>query len=77
MPFARAIREASGLPTAAVGLITEPEQAEKILAESSADAVLLARALLREPSWPRRAAFELGDDLAWAPQDERGKPTRG
>lgn len=77
VPFARAIREASGLPTAAVGLITEPEQAEKILAESSADAVLLARALLREPSWPRRAAFELGDDLAWAPQDERGKPTRG
>ncbi|WP_034270984.1 NADH:flavin oxidoreductase/NADH oxidase [Actinospica robiniae] len=76
VPFARAIRAASGLPTAAVGLITEPEQAEKILSESSADAVLLARALLREPNWARRAAFELGDDLPWPPQDERAKPSR-
>ena len=74
--LARAVRAASGLPTAAVGLITEPGQAEKILAEQSADAVLLARALLREPTWPQRAAFELGDELAWPPQYERAKPER-
>ena len=74
--FARAVRERSGLPTSAVGLITEPEQAEKILAEQSADAILLARALLREPTWPQRAALELGDDLAWPPQYERAKPRR-
>ena len=63
-------------PVTAVGLITEPQQAEKILAEQSADAVLLARALLREPTWPQRAAFELGDDISWPPQYERAKPTR-
>jgi 2,4-dienoyl-CoA reductase-like NADH-dependent reductase (Old Yellow Enzyme family) len=74
--FARAVRERSGLPVSAVGLITEPEQAEKILAEESADAILLGRALLREPTWPQRAAFELGDDLPWPPQYERAKPRR-
>ncbi len=76
VPFARKIKEVSGLPTSAVGLITEPKQAEQILAEGSADAVLLARALLLEPSWPLRAAFELGDDVAWPPQYERGAWTR-
>jgi 2,4-dienoyl-CoA reductase-like NADH-dependent reductase (Old Yellow Enzyme family) len=76
VPFARAVRERSGLPVAAVGLITEPHQAEKVLSEDSADAVLLARALLREPTWPQRAAFELGDDLAWPVQYERAKLTR-
>jgi 2,4-dienoyl-CoA reductase-like NADH-dependent reductase (Old Yellow Enzyme family) len=74
VPFARTIRERSGLPVAAVGLITEPEQAEKVLADENADAVLLARALLREPTWPQRAAFELGDDFAWPVQYERAKP---
>jgi 2,4-dienoyl-CoA reductase-like NADH-dependent reductase (Old Yellow Enzyme family) len=76
VPFARAIRERSGLPVATVGLITEPGQAEKILAEESADAVLLGRALLREPTWPQRAAFELGDEIAWPPQYERARRTR-
>ena len=76
VPFARTIRERSGLPVAAVGLIAEPGQAEKILAEDSADAVLLARALLREPSWPQRAAFELGDEIAWPPQYERARLSR-
>jgi 2,4-dienoyl-CoA reductase-like NADH-dependent reductase (Old Yellow Enzyme family) len=73
VPFARQIREVSGLPVAAVGLITEPVQAETILADGSADAVLLARALLREPSWPQRAARELGGDVYWAPQYERAR----
>jgi 2,4-dienoyl-CoA reductase-like NADH-dependent reductase (Old Yellow Enzyme family) len=73
VPFARRIRQESGLPVAAVGLISEPAQAEQVLADGDADAVLLARALLREPSWPQRAATELGADTYWAPQYLRGK----
>jgi 2,4-dienoyl-CoA reductase-like NADH-dependent reductase (Old Yellow Enzyme family) len=60
VPFARRIREESQIATGAVGLITEPKQAEDILAEGSADVVLLARELLRDPHWPLRAAYELG-----------------
>ncbi|WP_308190289.1 NADH:flavin oxidoreductase/NADH oxidase [Amycolatopsis sp. GM8] len=67
VPFARQVRGAAGIPTAAVGLITDPEQAEHILAEGSADAVLLARAALREPSWPLRAAHVLGIERDEAP----------
>jgi len=73
VPFARQVRQVSGLPVAAVGMITEPAQAEAILADGSADAVLLARALLREPTWPQRAAVELGADLPWPVQYERAK----
>jgi 2,4-dienoyl-CoA reductase-like NADH-dependent reductase (Old Yellow Enzyme family) len=61
VPFARRIRAEADIPTGAVGLITEPKQAEEILAEGSADVVLLARELLREPHWPLRAAYELGE----------------
>ncbi|WP_062216116.1 NADH:flavin oxidoreductase/NADH oxidase [Streptomyces sp. NBRC 109706] len=60
VPFAARVRREAGLPVAAVGLITEPEQAAKILASGEADAVLLGRQLLREPYWPLRAAKELG-----------------
>lgn len=74
VPFARTVRAASGLPVGAVGLITEPAQAEQILADGDADAVLLARALLREPTWPQRAARELGDDAYWPDQYLRAKP---
>jgi 2,4-dienoyl-CoA reductase-like NADH-dependent reductase (Old Yellow Enzyme family) len=76
VPFARRIRAESGLAVAAVGLITEPAQAEQVLADGSADAVMLARALLREPTWPQRAARELGDaDAAyWPPQYLRARP---
>lgn len=67
VPLARAVR-ATGLPTAAVGRITDPAQAQGVLDEGSADAVLLGRVALREPSWPLRAAAELGDpDLARYP----------
>ncbi len=59
--LARAVREA-GLPVSAVGLITEPAQAQEILDEGSADVVSLARVALREPSWPQRAAAELDCD---------------
>ena len=81
VPFARAVRERAGVPTAAVGLITAPEQAEQVVVDGSADAVMLARAVLRNPSWPQRAAHVLGhedteapDALYWAPQYERARP---
>ena len=61
VPFARQIRAEAAIPTGAVGMITEPKQAEEILAEGSADVVLLARELLRDPHWPLRAAYELGE----------------
>ncbi|WP_370423051.1 NADH:flavin oxidoreductase/NADH oxidase [Streptomyces sp. QH1-20] len=62
VPFARRVKEETGLPVAAVGLITDPEQAEKIIANGEADAVLLGRELLRDPFWARRAATGLGAD---------------
>ncbi|MDO9380885.1 MAG: NADH:flavin oxidoreductase/NADH oxidase [Nocardioidaceae bacterium] len=71
VPFAREVRASSGVPVAAVGLITEPDQAEQVLAEGSADAVFLARVALREPSWPQRAAHELGIDRHDAPYPEQ------
>ncbi len=60
VPFAARIRHEAGIATGAVGLITEPAQAEAIIAEGKADIVLLGRELLRDPYWPRRAAKELG-----------------
>ncbi|WP_327299052.1 NADH:flavin oxidoreductase/NADH oxidase [Streptomyces sp. NBC_01197] len=63
VPFAARVKAATPLPVAAVGLITEVEQAEKILANGEADAVLLGRELLRNPSWARHAARELGADV--------------
>ena len=63
VPFAARIRREAGLATGAVGLITEPEQAETIIASGEADLVLLARELLRDPYWPRRAARALGADI--------------
>ncbi|MGC5345471.1 NADH:flavin oxidoreductase/NADH oxidase [Streptomyces sp. DT24] len=63
VPFAARVRSATGLPVAAVGLITEAGQAGKILANGEADAVLLGRELLRDPSWAHRAARELGGDV--------------
>ncbi len=71
--LARQVRQGSGLLVGAVGLITEAEQAERVLADGSADAVFLARALLRDPHWPLRAAAELGDDIAWPDQYARAK----
>jgi len=67
VPFAERIRREAGLATGAVGLITEPEQAEAVLAEERADAVLLGRQLLREPYWARAAAARL-DDADRAPR---------
>jgi 2,4-dienoyl-CoA reductase-like NADH-dependent reductase (Old Yellow Enzyme family) len=65
VPFAARIRTEAGLPTGAVGLITEPAQAEQILAEGAADLILLGRELLRDPRWPLRAAQALGAEVPW------------
>ena len=73
VPFAKAVREGAGVATGAVGLITEPAQAEQVLQDGAADAVLLARALLRDPHWPLRAAHELGDAVPWPAQYERAR----
>ena len=60
VPFAERIRKEAGVATSAVGLITEAEQANTIVKSGQADLVQLARELLRDPYWPRRAAQELG-----------------
>ncbi len=73
VPFAEAIRKEAGILTGAVGLITDAHQAEAILAEGKADAVLLARKLLSDPYWPLHAAKELGASVKWPVQYERGK----
>lgn len=73
-PFASEIRRRTGIATGAVGLITEPEHSEKIVSEGDADAVLMAREMLRDPYWPLHAAHALGEDLAWPPQYQRAKP---
>ncbi|HEY8354685.1 MAG TPA: NADH:flavin oxidoreductase/NADH oxidase [Methylophilaceae bacterium] len=71
--FAAAIRAKAGIATGAVGMITSPAQAEHIVATGQADAVLLARELLRDPHWPLHAARELHEDVAWPPQYARAK----
>lgn len=74
--FAEAIRREAGIPTIAVGLITEPRQAEDIVAAGQADMVALARGLLYEPHWAWRAAAELGGQLS-APKQYWRAPPRG
>jgi 2,4-dienoyl-CoA reductase-like NADH-dependent reductase (Old Yellow Enzyme family) len=63
-----------GLPTIAVGLITEAEQAEAIIAGGDADAVSLARAMLYDPRWPWHAAATLGAHVSAPPQYLRSQP---
>lgn len=72
-PFAEAIRAQVGVPTSAVGLITEPAQAEAIVAEGRGDLVMLGRALLADPRWPLWAAKALAADVAWPKQYLRAK----
>ena len=76
VPFAQTVRREAGIKTAAVGLITEPSQAEAIIHEGQADLIALARELLRNPYWPHRAAQELGQVIRWLPQYERAKPAK-
>lgn len=72
--FAERIRKESGLATAAVGLITEAAQAERILEDGQADLILIARASLRDPYFALHAAHTLGDDIGWPVQYHRAKP---
>ena len=76
VPFAEAVRRGAGIATAAVGLITEPVQADEIVREGRADLVMLARAELRDPYWPLHAARTLGHAgaLPAPPQYQRGFP---
>jgi 2,4-dienoyl-CoA reductase-like NADH-dependent reductase (Old Yellow Enzyme family) len=68
------VKKEAGIPTGAVGMVTDPEQAEQILATGQADAVLLARATLRNPYWPLMAAQTLGASVQWPKQYLRAKP---
>jgi 2,4-dienoyl-CoA reductase-like NADH-dependent reductase (Old Yellow Enzyme family) len=79
VPGAEAVKSGAGIAVAAVGMITEPAQAQAILTEGKADLILLARALLRDPYWPIHAASTLGrtEGLRVPPQYERGWATLG
>ena len=73
--LSEAVRKAVGIPTRAVGLITDPRQAEAIVAEGKADMAALGRALLADPRWPWRAAATLGEPIRSAPQYARAFTT--
>lgn len=73
VPFADRIRNEGKILAAAVGLITEPKQAEEIVASGKADAVMMAREFLRNPRWPLYAAEVLGAKVDWPVQLERAK----
>jgi len=73
-PFAARIRAEAGIPTAAVGLITEAEQANTIVAEGAADMVFMARAMLRDPYWPLHAAAAFEQAASWPVQYLRAAP---
>ncbi len=72
--FARAIRAAAGMPTMAVGLITDAQQAETIITSGDADLVAMARAMLWDPRWPWHAAAALGASVEAPPQYWRAAP---
>ncbi len=74
VPFSDSIRQGVQIPVGAVGRITNAEQAEQIIANRQADAVLLGRELLRDPYWPLHAAHALGEDGTWPKQYIRAKP---
>jgi 2,4-dienoyl-CoA reductase-like NADH-dependent reductase (Old Yellow Enzyme family) len=71
VPFAAAIRREAQIPTIAVGLICDAVQAEQVVALGEADAVCLARAMLRDPYWARHAAKDLKADMPWPDQYKR------
>jgi 2,4-dienoyl-CoA reductase-like NADH-dependent reductase (Old Yellow Enzyme family) len=73
VPFAEAIRKATGIPTGTVGIITTASQSEAILASGQADLILMARELLRDPYFPLHAALELSDDIKWPDQYVRAR----
>jgi 2,4-dienoyl-CoA reductase-like NADH-dependent reductase (Old Yellow Enzyme family) len=74
VPFAERIRREAGISTIAVGLITEPQQAEDIIASGQADLVALGRGMLFNPRWPWHAAMQFGEQVYYPPQYERSHP---
>jgi 2,4-dienoyl-CoA reductase-like NADH-dependent reductase (Old Yellow Enzyme family) len=74
-PFAARIRAEAAIPTAAVGMITDPKQANAIIADGHADLVFLAREMLRDPYWPLHAAAALGEPASWPVQYLRAAPS--
>lgn len=77
IPFAERIRKETGILTGAVGLITEPEEAEAIIAQGKADMAFIAREFLRDPYFPLHAAEKLGAKINWPNQYKRAKPHSG
>jgi len=74
VPFAERIKRDAAIATGAVGLITDPAQADAVVRNGQADVVVLAREMLRDPYWPLRAARELGHEVAWPAQYLRAAP---
>jgi 2,4-dienoyl-CoA reductase-like NADH-dependent reductase (Old Yellow Enzyme family) len=72
--LAAEIRSKVGIATGAVGMITQPVQAEQIVSTGQADVVIIARELLRNPYWPLYAARSLNEDVPWPLQYLRAKP---
>jgi NADPH2 dehydrogenase len=75
VPFAQAIKQATGVTTIAVGLVTEAKQSEDIVASGKADMVALARGMLYDPRWGWHAAAELGGQVEAPPQYWRSQPS--
>lgn len=73
MAFAEQVRREAGIPTGAVGMITDPAQADQIIRSGQADVVILARQFLRDPYWPLLAAQVLGQNIQWPLQYERAR----
>jgi 2,4-dienoyl-CoA reductase-like NADH-dependent reductase (Old Yellow Enzyme family) len=73
IPFSEKIRKETNILTGGVGFITSAVQAEQIIATGQADAVFLARELLRDPYWPLHAAKQLKEDIQWPVQYSRAK----
>lgn len=74
VPCAEEIRRVAGIPVAAVGLITDPEQANQIVSDGQADFVFMAREFLRDPYWPLHAAQKLNQSVSWPKQYLRAAP---
>jgi 2,4-dienoyl-CoA reductase-like NADH-dependent reductase (Old Yellow Enzyme family) len=74
VPYAQRVRRDAGLATGSVGLISDPQQAEEIVASGKADYVSLARGMLFDPRWPWHAAVALGADVKYPSQYERAHP---
>lgn len=76
VPFAEVIRRDADIAVSAVGLITEPQQAEDLVAQTPIDAVMVARAVMRNPRWPLEAAESLGVVIPWIAPLERARRIR-